>query len=320
MDSYYNIKKIFIVIMILSVFMGLSSCSNNDEGEQPVPIPEQTKFSSALINVSLNDSTMPDIQNRTRSAEGLRTVVEAYNMANHYSLLRHQTTALTTASSGQYTLEVDSLPVGKSDIYVWIDNGYYNTSDLKAVSFGENYTTDSNKRKAFYGRTSVDISEDATTQGTIDARSPFARYRIEALDVEEYEKRRTANGWPPLEDVQIKITYEGYFPSSFNVISGKPNNASQNVSYDDKISISSDGRCILASDYVLVNGAESTIRIRIDIMNIQTDEVISSIPDVDVTYKRGYETVVSGNILTAGNMSGDVNIDTRWEGDYDVSF
>lgn len=30
---------------------------------------------------------------------------------------------------------------------------------------------------------------------------------------------------PPIEDLQVRVTYEGFFPTGFNVATGKPNDA-----------------------------------------------------------------------------------------------
>lgn len=314
-----KLATMFSTVLLLTIGITLSSCSGDDNNE-PEPQPEPVEMSKALLTVAIQDGNMRDTVITTRAAENLRVVSEAYSVDNHYNIVRHQESSLTESSTGIYTCELDSLPEGDYDVFVWLDNGYYNVQSLRAVSLPDNYANGGLSRKAYYGKTNLSVSADAVAQGNITATSPFAAYRIEALDVERYGKMREANGWPDIKDLEIKVTYDSYFPCSFNVISEKPNDAKQGITYTSGVSLSEDGKSVIASDYVLVNGTESTIRITIDIINSQTGEVISSIKDVDVTYKRGYDTVISGNLLTAGNTNGDVDIDIRWDGSYDVNF
>ena len=314
------IRRRFLAILMMAMVLSLVSCSS-DQSESVVPEPKRPALSKAVLNISVQDNEMPETSNATRATEvnTLRAVFEVYKVGGQNLLLSHQEAFLTATSDG-YTCELDALPEGECDIYVWLDYGYYQTQSLRAIGFGESYTSDENSRKAFYGSLRLNVSEQTVAQGAIEAKSPFARYRIEALDVEEYERIKHVNNWPELSDVEVRVTYESYFPCSFNAITGKPNDARRGLSYTSSVSLSDDGKSVIASDYVLVNGSESTISIRIEIINRQTGEVISSVSDVDVTYRRGYETVVSGNILTAGTMDGNVYIDTRWEGEYNVNF
>ena len=308
------------ILLLMTMVLSLASCSS-DENEPSVPEPERPALSKVVLNISVQDNKMPETSNATRAAEAisLRAVVEVYRAGAQNLLLSHQEPSLTATSDG-YTCELNALPEGECDIYLWLDYGYYQTQSLRAIGFEENYTSDENSRKAFYGSVRLNASGQTVAQGAIEAKSPFARYRIEALDVEKYESMKDANGWPELSDVDIRVTYESYFPCSFNATTGKPNDAQRGLSYTSAVSLSDDGKSVIASDYVLVNGSESTISIRIEIIERSTGEVISSVSDVDVTYRRGYETVVSGNILTEGTMDGQVSIDTRWEGEYNVNF
>ena len=81
-----------------------------------------------------------------------------------------------------------------------------------------------------------------------------------------------------------------------------------------------EGYVELASDWVLVNGAASSVRLTITITS-NDGTVVARTQGVEVPYRRGRLTTVSGNFLTAGYGGGGVDIDTDWDDDtFEVGF
>lgn len=75
----------------------------------------------------------------------------------------------------------------------------------------------------------------------------------------------------------------------------------------------------IAADWVLVNGAETSVTATVCITD-KDGKTISKTEGVKITVKRGSLTTISGKFLTAGNMSGGIVIDTEWDGEYVMKF
>ncbi len=164
------------------------------------------------------------------------------------------------------------------------------------------------------------VSVTAEGGGTAVAlERPLAKYRIVTKDIDRY---RQLEGVPPLEELTVGVSYDEFFPSSFNVVTGRPNDAVEGVSYGCAPSWEADaeGNAALASDWVLVNGAESGVRLTVTVTAADGSTVCRT-TGVSVPYRRGQLTTVSGNFLTAGLGGGGVDIDTGWDdGTFEVEF
>ena len=49
-------------------------------------------------------------------------------------------------------------------------------------------------------------------------------------------------------------------------------------------------------------------------------KVVARADGIRIHYKRGYLTTVRGDFLTAGTSGGGIDIDTEWDGEYEVEF
>lgn len=322
-------KKKYLWTHLMAVLMTLAilSCSSKEEPS----VPDGSWTSSAKIVVYIPDSKMPDYITRARSDEmSLRAVVEVY-LPGSNECLKHVCLMLTpTAQMNVYYCVIDELPVGDYDIYVWVDYSisgndvFYNTENLQAVKVihDDAHIADEKCRQAFIGKTTISQTEGVVSHSQpIMAKTPFAHYRIEAIDIADYERMKHANGWPELEDLLIRITYMSYVPTSFNILTGQPNDAEQGISFTCGTSNQYNGKVIVGDDYVFVTGSESSVIVKVEIINPATDEVIACAENVKIDYRQGYVTIVSGNFLTTdSSLDGAIGIDTRWEGEFNVEF
>ena len=119
---------------------------------------------------------------------------------------------------------------------------------------------------------------------------PFAKYRLIATDVEAYYNLiEKGEALPAIEDLQVRVTYEGFFPTGFNVATGKP-------------------------------GEESFVNVTIQMIDTNTGDIVATVQHVKIPYKRGHLTTVTGHFLTAGKTPGGVQIDTEWGEDIVIEF
>ncbi len=285
--------------------------------------------SQLQLTLTLPGNEFPDYQSyRTRATAGyaLRGVVEAYLEGGDKPVF-HQILPLVL-NEGSYRLTAE-LPSGKYNLLVWADYAvagttadlFYDAASLQAVTFTDPYTAGTEVREVFYNTTSVAIATGLTTSHFLALERPLAKYRLLADDIARYRSLMSTNDYPPLEELSITVQYEGYLPCSFDVGTGKPNNSRVGCSYNAVLPAITAAmtKVEVANDYVFVNGSESSVRLTV-LVKDKNGKTISRVQGVEVKYKRGMVTTVEGDFLTAGVVNPGINIDTNWDGEYEVTF
>ena len=300
------------------------SCSSEDEKTTPEPFGD----SKARVVIRIPGAEMPAMMTRSLSPQ-LRAVAEVYPQGR-VECLRHDVYTLTpSAQLGVYYFQIDDLAAADYDIYVWADYStdggdlYYNTTSLRGIMSLPHVASavDANNRYAFFGKTTLGLTEGEMTHSQpVSAKSPFTHYRIVAMDVDTYNQMRITNGWPAIEDCEVRVNYRDYIPTSFDIVSGAPNDASQGVTVNSKPSVLDDGQVVVYDDFVFASGTGTSVSVKVEIINPLNQEVINSM-DVKVDCQPGYVTTVSGDVLTGDiGMGSSITTDTRWEGEFNVEF
>ena len=280
-------------------------------------------LATVTLRLALPDKTMPDYP-ASRSADGesqpLRCVAEVWQTGTD-NCVHHHIQNCTLQADGTYLAELSLMP-GNYNLRLWADwnGGYYNADDLSAVtvltdSYVANGETD--KKDAYYTASVLNVGEEDTEQA-ITLTRPFARYRLIANDVEGYLNLiKNGEDLPAIEDLQVRVTYEGFFPTGFNVATGKPNDALNTSIHYTSVPTVADGydeatARQVGADFVLTNGEESAVTVTIQMIDTNTDETVCTVSGIKIPYKRGHLTTVSGHFLTAGKTAGGVQVDTEW--------
>ena len=288
-------------------------------------------LSMVRLRLTLPEPDMPAYTS-TRAKDGentpLRCVAEVYQ-AGTDNRIHHREWNVSMQPDGTYLAELSLMP-GDYDLRLWADwdGGYYNADDLSAVTvLTDNYAAgeETDKKDAYYAASVLNIGEDSSEQAITMTR-PFARYRLIANDVEGY-LNLIANGedYPPVEDLQVHITYEGFFPTGFDVATGKPNDALNTGIHYTTAPVAATGypegeARQIGSDFVLTNGEESFVTVTIQMIDPRTGEAISTVSGIQIPYRRGHLTTVTGRFLTAGKTTGGVEVDDDWENDITIDF
>lgn len=262
----------------------------------------------------------------------LRCVAEVYQAGTSNRVHRRvQDCALQ--SDGTFLAELSLMP-GDYDLHLWADwnGGYYNTDDLgKVLVLTDNYVAngETDKKDAYYATTALSIPSSPTggVEGaSVSLERPFAKYRLIATDVEAYYNLMDkGENLPAIEDLQVRVTYEGFFPTGFNVATGKPNDALNTGIHYTSVPTVAEGYDAkvnrqVGADFVLTNGEESFVTVTIQMIDTKTGDIIATVQHVKIPYKRGHLTTVTGHFLTAGKMPGGVQIDTEWGEDIVIEF
>ena len=216
-------------------------------------------LATVTLRLALPDKTMPDYP-ASRSADGesqpLRCVAEVWQTGTD-NCVHHRIQNCTLQADGTYIAELSLMP-GNYDLRLWADwnGGYYNTDDLSAVtvltdSYVANGETD--KKDAYYTASVLNVGEEDTEQAII------------ANDVEGYLNLiKNGEDLPAIEDLQVRVTYEGFFPTGFNVATGKPNDALNTSIHYTSVPTVAEGyneaeARQVGADFVLTNGEESFV-------------------------------------------------------------
>ena len=251
----------------------------------------------------------------------LRCVAEVYQ-AGTSNRIHCRVQACSLQSDGTFLAELSLMP-GDYDLRLWADwdGGYYNADDLgKVLVLTDSYVAngETDKKDAFYATGNLTVTDD-TPDKPVTLERPFAKYRLIATDVEAYYNLiEKGEALPAIEDLQVRVTYEGFFPTGFNVATGKPNDALNTgihytsvptvaEGYDTKVNRQ------VGADFVLTGGEESFVNVTIQMVDTNTGEAVATVQHVKIPYKRGHLTTVTGHFLTAGKTPGGVQIDTEWE-------
>lgn len=289
------------------------------------------------IRLTLPEPRLPDYtpaKAKSHAAEAgytLRCVAELYKAGTEGRLLRK---ALNPAlqADGTYLVELEA-GSGNYDLRLWTDytrtdaplvDTYYHTESLKAVGIVTGpYTANTDAKDAAY------IAEDGITlpdggkEISLQLQRPLAKYRLVATDVPGYRRLTEIDAakWPPLEELTVSVYYENFFPSTFNILNDNPTDALTGIRYHHPLpdAGNEEKEMQVASDWVLVNGKESSVSVTV-VVTDAAGRVVSSTSGIPVAYRRSYLTTVRGDFLTAGVSGGGIRINTEWEGEYNIYF
>ena len=320
------------------------------------------QLSTVRLALSVPGLDLPAYATRTTDTDSkpLRCVAEVYQ-AGTSNRVHRRVQDCTLQSDGTFLAELSLMP-GDYDLRLWADwnGGYYNADDLGKVlvltdSYEANGETD--KKDAYYGSLSLTVNSLSLTvnspslttsspsltlpsgEGTQTGGQssplgefegalvrPFAKYRLIATDVEAYYNLISkGENLPAIEDLQVRVTYEGFFPTGFNVATGKPNDALNTGIHYTSVPTVAEGYDAkvnrqVGADFVLTNGEESFVNVTIQMIDTNTGDIVATVQHVKIPYKRGHLTTVTGHFLTAGKTPGGVQIDTEWGEDIVIEF
>lgn len=285
------------------------------------------------LNITVPQETMPDYvgpasTSRSQVADHhLRAVAEVYKKGT--SLRVHSYSETLTNSildlhlqPGEYDvlLWTDHVPVGTDDDH------HYLTSSLREVSFAEHmeYMAGLDSRQAHSVKVGALVTEGPVTHVSAELNRVLAKYRLVAIDVEKYKTFIQINKYPPIDKLDVNVSYNGYFPNSHDVHTDKPNSSGAGVQFDSTLKDITDKTTLIGSDYIFAANLSSGedppyVDATVTITNRETEKVITR-KIVRIDYKRGHVTTVESDFLTAGIVDQGISIDTNWDGVIDVYF
>ena len=291
-------------------------------------------LSTVRLSLTVPGLDLPAYATRANGSDSkpLRCVAEVYQ-AGTSNRVHRRVQECSLQSDGTFLAELSLMP-GDYDLRLWADwdGGYYNADDLgKVTVLTDNYVAngETDKKDAYYAATTLSIP--SSPAGGVEGASvslvrPFAKYRLIATDVEAYYNLiDKGEALPDIEDLQVRVTYEGFFPTGFNVATGKPNDALNTGIHYTSVPTVAEGYDAkvnrqVGADFVLTGGEESFVNVTIQMVDTNTGDIVTTVQHVKIPYKRGHLTTVTGHFLTAGKTPGGVQIDTEWGEDIVIEF
>lgn len=270
---------------------------------------------------------------QTRSTGNrLRCVAEVYDPESGQCVVHRAFFPATDTDARTFEVTLDNLEQLDYDLLYWTDyvpgnepdeDHSYLTSSLKAVTLNGDvpYVAGDIGRRAYYLHAKADLSHQSSVQQAVTMSSPFASYSVTGADKQKYEEMQNVNDLPGWDDIEVQGSYDGYFPCAFNVWDGVPVDARAGQTFTAQAMRTPEGEIVLFNDYIFAGGDQASFTsVSFTLVDKRTGEPFSQVDNVIVDYTPGAEAMVSGDYLTAGVFSGDMNVDDRWEGELDVEF
>lgn len=231
----------------------------------------------------------------------------------------------------EFTAELHSKRYG---LLVWMDyvdrdshsDLYYMTSGgLEAIHVpgAEDYAACSDFKDAQTGAYVIDLTDNTEWFRRIEIElpleRPLAKISFQATDFAEYAGKLKYEG--SLDDlaegIRVEVQYSGYLATGFNVATRKLNDTSTGYGFGAvPENLPEEGGAALGSDYVFVNGEQSSVTVSVEIKD-RSGNVINRVDGLTVPTYRGKETVVKDRFFTRDYVPG-IGIVTEFDGEFYV--
>ncbi len=329
----------FIAIVVATVLAGCvhdypTMTPDGEEGIDPTLVEVNTEVTLDLELVPLEIITQKNARSgTTKAASGYRRrfIIEAWRDGKPESRQVSIVDDAEEDGTEKITLPIRlKLHAVEYTLAVWTDyvaagtdtDLYYDTKDLQYVACRAPYTGSTDYRDCLYGTAALDLRPyreewNARVQVKVDMVRPLAKYELIATDVKDF-LRKTKKQRADDETFTITFSYGFYLPTVFNILPGKPADSQTGVQYTVPLVVPTDGQeeCTIGTDFVFVNGAESFVKLSMEIRD-GGGNVVSRTTGLEVPYRRGHLTTVRARFLT-NEMQGGVDIDDEFEGDINV--
>lgn len=233
-----------------------------------------------------------------------------------------------------FSLQLDP---GDYRIFVWSDfieseksAPRYDAEDISRISLSEGpHTGNSDYLDAFRGWADLHAGRAADGTGAqpvarVQMQRPLAKYELIADDVSDFltrearklqmQGRTTRN--ITLNDYKVVITYVGFMPDTYNLLTDRPVDSATGVSFASELRETSEGEASLGFDYIFVkDDAYQSVTVQIGIYEASDGSQISLSGPIRVPLQRSRHTIVRGSFLLM-NSSGGIGIDSDFSGDH----
>lgn len=334
-------KRLYLLaIAIATALLSLTSCVHE------WPEPPATRDVRLTVRHEL-PWTLFDFLVQTRgrgdigSVDAVRYIFEVYPAGSTERPVSRFTLTRDDMSLADFTTDIP-LPQGEWDIYVWSDfaesgsglSPHYDASSFSSVKALMPYRGGTSLKDAFQGKFQASVppttAEAVDVECEVTLRRPLTAYAFLSTDLHEFidqETRRNAPdstpedspGIPGLIDFnryRARFTYTGYLPVEYSVLRNRPVDSASGLSFEGEIKVVNSDEVLVGFDYFLINGAESTISVALEIFD-ETGALVSSTPSFIIPVQRNRATIVRGNFLTS-QTHGGIGVNPDFDGEFNI--
>lgn len=327
-------KKIYFISLICMLAL-LSSCVHEyPDASTPADVMVQFSFELSAEMPELKDTynaheTAPsddeyDFRYQIRAYKQLPTGGYAKEPLHSFSFIKDKVDDL------KYTNTI-ALREGSYRLLAWVDyikedtaaDLFYGTESFSRIDLlGDEHVANTVVKDVFIGEAAVDAvrvgSSADPVETVIELTRPTGKYEIVTTDLKEFrdEQEDKVSGEPVnIDDCYAVISYKSYMPTSFNLVTSRPNDSASGISYKSSVVHINENEACLGFDYVLIP-QETTISISVAFYSNE-GVLMADTGAFDVDLKRGHVTRIYKKYLT-GNIGGGLGIDTEFEGDNNI--
>ena len=277
--------------------------------------PEPEHSVRYFLEVRVNESFNKDLVYRETiitTEDHLTDVIErSFSLhALHYKVLVWQD--LTDSASPEadywfYTSPLTAIKVFEKDLYVGGHDSKQVSSAGQEVDLTP-YMDDWNIR--------LDVE--------VPLIRPESKYILVSTDLQKFTKSYIAN-YPTkadltpeqiFENCTMRVVYNGYLPTGYNVSTGLLNDSQGGYGYNFKVKTIGNEAAIVAFDYVLTGPSPTSVNVGM-VLYGEDGAVLNTVSSVNVPLTRNKITVVKGEYLTR-EYGGGVGIDSDFDGEFNI--
>ena len=327
-----NGKSLYLLALCMMYF--ISSC---DVHEWP-DMPDKTRFVLRLDYSTemtlwkftyedgrLTDNGLGDTYDSRLDSGRIRHIIRAYPLSDRNRPARdyYSESIFITEISGSYDCDLAlDLPAGDYRIMVWSDfihdvgdAYFYNPSNFSEITLRGVYTGDTDYRDAFRGvgeaLLTTSVVEQPPTVLEIDMQRPLAKYEFISTDLQDFRQTNV-----DINDCDVFFFYNGFMPDSYDMTSDRPNDVSENISFESAPEQIDANSVSLGFDYVFVNGKQSGVHVMVGLYDAEGRQLALS-QSIQVPLMRSRHTVIRGSFLMTQN-SGGIRINPGFDGNYNI--
>lgn len=339
---------------LLLVCLTLASCEVHEwpvPNNEPQPEPE-VKYATLSLQLEYftnmyywhqayeNSSTTTTVSkdpndyydNLTNIPQGSRLAVTVKVHRNNSSRTLVSADTFMTEWAGDFNSTVDvTVPVGQEYIItVWsqlvdANGALYDETDFNSIKLiKERYDGNTNMRDAFRGRINMSVTTAESVTEVVQMRRPMGKLEFVTTGIKDFfanekARQKLSGQTVSADDYTVVISYPFYYPSAYNAMDDRLEDASTGYSFSAPLTLSGDGdETSLGFDYVLINDSgDEAVQAQVSIVHKDGTQVAST-GMITIPIARDHHTVVRGNFLV-GNGGGGIGLDPDFDGDFNIT-
>lgn len=268
------------------------------------------------VNVYVNESFNKDLvysEKFVTSYEELGSVIERSLILHAFRYRVEVWQDLTDASAPEKdfwfsTSPLTSIKVAERDVYV----GAHDSKQVSAAGAEFDLTR-------YYNEWDVALNLD------VPLMRPESKFILVSNDVQKFVKSFNNNFSTSYTDpneifehCKMKVKYNGYVPTGYNVVTGQLNDAQGGYAFDFDVLLINEKEAIVAFDYVLTGPTSTAVNVGLDLYD-DKGVLINTVGSVNVPISQNRISVIRGEYLTR-EYGGGVGINTDFDGEFNIYY